>query len=97
MVVCGHHMGARADRFNSNQIQNMPEPKIFVKTSDNEALAVDRIIRWSWADKTLTLYYDGGRIEVSNQAYVGQLHKILLAKTDTLVSRKKQKVPLSQV
>jgi hypothetical protein len=72
----------------------MPETKIFVKTSENEALSLDRIIRWSWADKKLSLYYDGGVIDVSNPAYVEQLHKILLAKTDTLVSRKKPKAIL---
>lgn len=63
--------------------------KIFVKTGDNEALAIDRIVRWVWGDGKLIIIHEEGEIEITNPAYVGQLHKILLSKTDTLVSRRK--------
>jgi nucleoside-triphosphatase THEP1 len=71
----------------------MNENKIFVKTSENEALAIGRIIRWSWGERKLIIVHEGGTIEVTNPAYVEQLHKILLAKTDTLISRKKPRLP----
>ncbi len=61
--------------------------KIFVKTGDNEALAISRIIRWSWGEGKLTIAHEEGSIEVTNPAYVERLHRILLNRTDTLISK----------
>lgn len=63
-------------------------PKIFVKSDDNEALALDRIIRWRWESGMLTIHHEEGKIEITNPSYVGQLHKVLLSMTNTFSKSK---------
>jgi hypothetical protein len=65
--------------------------KIFIKTGENEALAIDRIVQWKWESKKLTILHEEGTIEIENRAYVEQVHKVLLAKTETFVSKLKRR------
>ncbi|MCG8526761.1 MAG: hypothetical protein MI748_10305 [Opitutales bacterium] len=63
--------------------------KKFVKTGDNEAIDLSRVIKWERLENRIILTFEGGQIEIRNPAYIEHINAMLLSQTDTLIGRKR--------